>query len=149
SGSVLCGRAAEGNGLDFLGPYVNQVSVIADENPRELFGWTMPGWRKFSVARTVASRWLPRWPYKMTTALHGGKRAVFPNPAFSEIQPLDLMPEFLFKALEVGDIESAEELGVLELDEEDVALCTLVDFGKNDYTQTLRTMLNTIMKEEA
>ena len=149
SGSVLCGRAAEGNGLDFLGPYVNQVSVIADENPRELFGWTMPGWRKFSVARTVASRWLPRWPYKMTTALHGGKRAVFPNPAFSEIQPLDLMPEILFKALEVGDIESAEELGVLELDEEDVALCTLVDFGKNDYTQTLRTMLNTIMKEEA
>ncbi len=149
SGSVLCGRKAEENGLDYLGPYVNQVAVIEDSNPRELFGWTMPGWRKFSVSRTVASSWLPKWAYKMTTALHGGRRAVFPNPAFAKIQPLDLMPEYLFKALEVGDIDSAEQLGVLELDEEDVALCTLVDYGKNDYTQTLRAMLDTIRKEEA
>lgn len=149
SGSALCGRTVEGNGLAGLGPYVNQVTVIGDGNPRELFGWTMPGWRKFSIARTVASRWLPKWPYKMTTALGGGYRAVFPNPAFATIQPLDLMPEFLFKALEVGDIEASENLGALELDEEDVALCTLVDFGKNDYTRSLRTMLDTIMKEEA
>lgn len=149
SGNALCGRTVEGNGLACLGPYVNQITVIGDGNPRELFGWTMPGWRKFSAARTVASSWLPKWPYKMTTALGGGYRAVFPNPAFDTIQPLDLMPEFLFKALEVGDIESAEKLGALELDEEDVALCTLVDFGKNDYTRTLRTMLDTIIKEEA
>lgn len=149
SGSALCGRTVEGNGLAGLGPYVNQVTVIGDGNPRELFGWTMPGWRKFSIARTVASRWLPKWPYQMTTALGGGYRAVFPNPAFATIQPLDLMPEFLFKALEVGDIETSEKLGVLELDEEDVALCTLVDFGKNDYTRSLRSMLDTIMKEEA
>lgn len=149
SGSVLCGRKAEPNGLCFLGPYANQVSVIGDGDPREMFGWTMPGWRKFSLARTVASFWLPKWPFKMTTALGGGYRAVFPNPAFADIQPLDLMPEFLFKALEVGDIESAEKLGALELDEEDLALCTLVDFGKNDYTRTLRAMLDTMMKEEA
>ena len=149
SGSVLCGRTSEANGLSCLGPYVNQVTVIGDDDPREMFGWTMPGWRKFSLARTVASRWLPKWPYKMTTALGGGYRAIFPNPAFMTIQPLDLMPEFLFKALEVGDIEKSEQLGALELDEEDVALCTLVDFGKNDYTRSLRAMLDTIMKEEA
>lgn len=148
SGSVLCGRAVEDNGLCALGPYVNQVSAIGDGNPRELFAWTLPGFRKFSAARTVASWYLPRWAYKMTTALHGGHRAVFPNDALDKVMPLDILPLYLFKALEVGDIDNAEKLGALELDEEDVALCTLVDLGKNDYTTTLRAMLNTIMKEE-
>ena len=148
SGSVLCGRKIEENGLCALGPYVNQVSAVGDGNPRELFAWTLPGFRKFSVARTVASWYLPRWPFKMTTALHGGHRAVFPNDAFDRIMPLDIIPLYLFKALEVGDIEAAEQLGALELDEEDVALCTLVDFGKNDYPSSLRAMLNTMMKDE-
>ncbi|MDO5554332.1 MAG: Na(+)-translocating NADH-quinone reductase subunit A [Planctomycetia bacterium] len=148
SGSVLCGRAVEENGMCCLGPYVNQVSAIDDGDPREFFGWALPGWRKFSLARTVASRYLPAWPFKMNTAMHGGHRAVFPNDMFEKICPLDLLPVFLFRALEVGDIEKSEQLGALELDEEDVALCTLVDFGKNDYTTTLRAMLNTMMKEE-
>ena len=148
SGTVLCGRAMEDNGLCCLGPYVNQVSAVGDGNPRELFAWTLPGFRKFSAARTVASWYLPRHPFKMTTALHGGHRAVFPNDALDKVMPLDIMPLYLFKALEVGDIDNAEKLGALELDEEDVALCTLVDLGKNDYTSSLRTMLNTMMKEE-
>lgn len=148
SGSVLCGRAIEDNGLCCLGPYVNQVSVVGDGNPRELFAWTLPGFRKFSMARTVASWYLPRWAYSMTTALHGGHRAIFPNDALEKVMPLDIIPLYLFKALEVGDIDNSEKLGALELDEEDVALCTLVDVGKNDYTTTLRSMLNTIMKEE-
>jgi len=149
SGSVLCGRAVEDNGLCCLGPYVNQVTAIGDGDPRELFGWALPGFRKFSLARTVASWYLPKGAgFKMTTALHGGYRAVFPNDMFENLMPLDILPTFLFKALEVGDIEKSEKLGALELDEEDVALCTLVDFGKNDYTSSLRSMLNTIMKEE-
>ena len=84
----------------------------------------------------------------MTTALHGGARSVFPNPSFYQVTPLDLEPTFLFKALEVGDIEKSEQLGALELDEEDLALCTLVDYGKNDYGKMLRALLNSAMKEE-
>ncbi|MDO4586022.1 MAG: Na(+)-translocating NADH-quinone reductase subunit A [Planctomycetia bacterium] len=149
SGSVLCGRTIEDNGLCCLGPYVNQVSVIGNGDPRELFGWALPGFRKFSVARTVASKYLPKWPFKMTTALHGGYRAVFPNDMLEQVMPLDILPVFLFKALEIGDIEQCEKLGALELDEEDVALCTMIDLGKNDYTTSLRSMLDTMMKEEA
>lgn len=148
SGSILCGREVEKNGLGALGPYVNQVSVIADGDPRELFGWALPAFRKFSAARTVASWYLPKWPFKMNTALHGGYRAVFPNSKLEEVMPLDIYPVFLFRAMENQDIDACEKLGILELDEEDVALCTVVDFGKNDYTQSLRSMLNIIMKEE-
>ncbi|MDO5580633.1 MAG: Na(+)-translocating NADH-quinone reductase subunit A [Planctomycetia bacterium] len=148
SGSVLCGRKVEENGLCCLGPYVNQVSVIGDGDPRELFGWALPAFRKFSIARTVASWYLPKWPFKMNTAVHGGKRAIFPNTMLEDVMPIDILPVQLFRAIENGDIDNSEKLGILELDEEDVALCTLIDLGKNDYTESLRTMLNTIMKEE-
>ncbi|MDO5565595.1 MAG: hypothetical protein Q4G59_02980, partial [Planctomycetia bacterium] len=132
----------------FLGPYVNQISVISDGDPRELFAWTLPCFRKFSLAGTVGSRYLPVWPFKMNTGLYGGHRAVFPTDMFEKVMPLDILPVFLFRALENGDIDTCEKLGALELDEEDVALCTLVDSGKNDFTASLRNMLNLIMKEE-
>lgn len=148
SGSVLCGRAIV-EGEEGLGRYVNQISALGDGDPRELIGWFTPGFSKFSVARTVASTWFPKAAYKMTTALGGGKRAVFPNPAFEKVMPLDICPTFLFKALEIGQLEACERLGAFELDEEDLALCTLVDFGKNDYGKTLRALLNTAIKEEA
>ena len=50
-------------------------------------------------------------------------------------------------ALVMGDLERAEELGVLELDEEDLALCTYVCPGKTDYAPLLRNALNQIEKE--
>ncbi|MGI6401957.1 MAG: Na(+)-translocating NADH-quinone reductase subunit A [Thermoguttaceae bacterium] len=146
SGSVLHGRTAT-KGLAGLGRYVNQIAAIGDDDPRELFAWTLPGFRKFSASRAVASTFIGG-DFKMTTALHGGPRAIFPNPAFDKIVPLDIVPLFLFKALEVGDIEKAEKLGAFELDEEDLALCSLVDFGKNDFGKTLRALLDQAMKEE-
>lgn len=148
SGSVLNGRAIV-EGEEGLGRYVNQISALADGDPRELFGWITPNFKKFSVARTVGSSWTRRLPFALTTALEGGRRAVFPNPAFEKVTPLDIMPAFLFKALEIGQLERCERLGAFELDEEDLALCTLVDFGKNDYGKTLRALLNKAMKEEA
>ena len=101
------------------------------------------------MARTVAYHWFFRHlPVKMNTAQCGGKRAVFPNRLFRKVMPLDILPSFLFKALEAGDLERSEKLGAFELDEEDVALCTLVDLGKNDYGASLRALLDKAMKEE-
>jgi Na+-transporting NADH:ubiquinone oxidoreductase subunit A len=62
--------------------------------------------------------------------------------------PMDLMPTFLLRALATGDIERAEALGALELDEEDLALCTFVDPGKTEWGPLLRAMLERIRKEE-
>ena len=84
----------------------------------------------------------------MTTAMHGGSRAIIPNPAFDRVTPLDIEPTFLFKALEIGGLDKSEQLGAFELDEEDLALCTLVDYGKNDFGKTLRALLDKAMKEE-
>ena len=146
SGSVLNGRTAV-KGLAGLGRYVTQISAIGDGDPRELFAWTLPGFHKFSASRAVASTFFGG-TFAMTTALHGGPRAIIPNPAFNKVTPLDIEPTFLFKALEVGDLDKAEQLGAFELDEEDLALCSLVDFGKNDFGKTLRALLDKAMKEE-
>jgi len=53
----------------------------------------------------------------------------------------------LLRDLAVGDTDGAQQLGALELDEEDLALCTFVCPGKTDYGMFLRDCLTTIEKE--
>ena len=62
-------------------------------------------------------------------------------------EPLDLLPTPLLRALLVDDIDTAVALGALELDEEDLALCSFVCSGKMNYGQHLRQTLQKIEKE--
>ncbi len=154
SGSVLGGRLAmsddvpEAEFLCGLGRYHNQVSVVEEMRGPKMFDWVLPGFNKFSLSRLVASSFLPRRLMNIDTSVKGGGRAIFPVQEFDRVMPLDILPIFLCKALEIGDIEQAEALGALELDEEDLALCTFVDPGKNDFGANLRTLLTIIAKEE-
>ena len=59
----------------------------------------------------------------------------------------DRVPTFLLRALVMHDVERAEQLGCLELEEEDLALCSFVCTGKIDYGVHLRGVLTTIEKE--
>jgi Na+-transporting NADH:ubiquinone oxidoreductase subunit A len=61
--------------------------------------------------------------------------------------PLDILPTQLLRALIVGDLETAQNLGALELDEEDLALCSYVCPGKYEYGPILRDNLARIEKE--
>ncbi len=135
------------NPLGFLGRYHLQVSAVSDRPQRELFGWIMPGFHKFSLINVVASKLLGRGSFAMDTSLHGGRRAIVPIGTYERVMPLDILPTFLLRALASNDIEQAEALGCLELDEDDLALCTFVDPGKQDFGCMLRRMLATIEKE--
>ena len=147
SGSVLSGRTAAGQVHGYLGRYHQQISVLAEDREREFLGWLMPGFRKFSAIRTFVSAWLPGRRLRLTTSTHGSRRAIVPIGMFERVMPLDLMPTALLRALVMGDVDRAEELGCLELDEEDLALCTFVCAGKNDYGPHLRHVLDTIEQE--
>ena len=61
--------------------------------------------------------------------------------------PLDILPTYLLRALEVWDLDEAEKLGCLELIEEDLALCTFVCPAKGNHGQNLRNVLTLIEKE--
>ncbi|WP_419851871.1 Na(+)-translocating NADH-quinone reductase subunit A [Actinobacillus pleuropneumoniae] len=145
SGSVLSGATAAGP-VDYLGRYALQVSVLAEGREKELFGWIMPGSDKFSITRTVLGHFGKKL-FNFTTAVHGGERAMVPIGAYERVMPLDIIPTLLLRALAAGDTDSAQNLGCLELDEEDLALCTYVCPGKNNYGPMLRAALEKIEKE--
>jgi Na+-transporting NADH:ubiquinone oxidoreductase subunit A len=149
SGSVLDGRTAQGDVHGYLGRYHQQLAVLAEAGERELFGWIAPGSDKFSIWGVVLGAWRRAPKLALTTTTNGGSRAMVPIGSFERVMPLDLMPTFLLRALLMGNDERAEMLGALELDEEDLALCTFVCPGKAEYGPLLRAALTRIEKEAA
>ncbi len=147
SGSVLIGRKAMGETYGYLGRYHLQISALREDRERVLLGWLSPGADMFSTSGAYASSLTPGKLYDMTTATHGSHRHMVPIGMYERVFPFDILPTFLLRALLMKDVGRAEELGVLELDEEDVALCTFVCPGKQDYGPVLRDNLEMIWKE--
>ncbi|MEX0717882.1 MAG: Na(+)-translocating NADH-quinone reductase subunit A [Planctomycetaceae bacterium] len=147
SGSVLSGRRADPPN-EYLGRYDLQISAVPEESERVLLGWQDPGFDKFSIKRIFASAFTGGGKkFRMTTTQHGSKRAMVPIGTYERVMPLDVIPTFLLRSLITGDMEQAQLLGCLELDEEDLALCTFVCPGKYEYAPLLRRALTTIEKE--
>ncbi len=147
SGSVLSGRALEPKAAH-LGRYHLQVSVILEGRDREFLGWQKPGFDKFSVKRVYAAGFAADGRrFSFTTNRNGSSRAMVPIGMYEQVMPLDILPTFLLRSLIIGDTDQAQALGALELDEEDLALCTFVCPGKYNYGPLLRKNLNLIEKE--
>lgn len=146
SGSVLSGRTARGP-LAFLGRYHSQVSVLLEGSEREFMGWMSPGADKHSTLRIYLSQFAKTRLLDFTTTTNGSERAMVPVGNYENIMPLDILPTQLLRALIVGDTQMAQDLGCLELDEEDLALCTYVCAGKYEYGPILRDNLTRIEKE--
>jgi len=146
SGSVLSGRHAVG-AQAYLGRFHLQVSVVREGREKELFGWVLPGADKFSVTRTTLGHFLRHRLFNFSTSTHGGERAMVPIGSYERVMPLDILPTLLLRDLLAGDSDSAQTLGCLELDEEDLALCTYVCPGKYEYGPVLREVLTRIEQE--
>ena len=121
--------------------------MLAEGRERELLGWVGPGLNLFSTIPTFLSALMPGRRFDMTTSTHGSPRAIVPIGMYERVMPMDLLPTPMLRALVMDDVERAEELGCLELDEEDVALCTFVDPGKTDFGPYLRRVLDTLRTE--
>lgn len=146
SGSVLAGRSRD-DVTGFLGRFHLQVTALPEGNEREFLGWQKPGADRFSITRAFLGGWLKPAAYRFTTNTNGSHRAMVPIGAYERVMPLDILPTQLLRALLTGNTEEAQALGALELDEEDLALCTFVCPGKYDYGAVLRENLATIEKE--
>ncbi|MEN8259520.1 MAG: Na(+)-translocating NADH-quinone reductase subunit A [Pseudomonadota bacterium] len=146
SGSVLSGRAASGE-TGFLGRYHQQISVLPEHRERELLGWLNPGLNLYSIKNVVLSKLIPGKKFAFTTSTHGEVRAILPSYNYERVMPLDIMPLFLIRALAVNDVDEAENLGCLELDEEDLALCAFVCPSKLEFGPLLRRNLTSIEEE--
>ncbi len=148
SGSVFGGTTAKGP-FSFLGRYHTQVSALKEGTERDFMGWLSPGANKHSMLNIYISKLFGLKNYAPSTNTNGSERAMVPVGSYERVMPLDILPTQLLRALIVGDIETAMQLGCLELDEEDLALCTYVCPGKYEYGPILRNNLTTIEKEGA
>lgn len=146
SGSVLSGSEANGP-FAFLGRYALQVTVLREGRERKVLEYMHPGKEKHSVMNIFLSKLTPGKLFPFTTTTNGSHRAMVPVGAYEEVMPLDILPTQLLRLLIVGDTETVQKLGALELDEEDLALCTYVCPGKYEYGPILRDVLTRIEKE--
>ncbi|MEB7886868.1 Na(+)-translocating NADH-quinone reductase subunit A [Serratia fonticola] len=146
SGSVLSGFHASGPSA-WLGRFHNQVSVLLEGREKELFGWIAPASDKFSITRTTLGHFLKHKLFAFSTTTNGGERSMVPIGNYERVMPLDILPTHLLRDLLAGDTDSAQALGCLELDEEDLALCTFVCPGKYEYGPVLREVLTKIEQE--
>lgn len=155
SGNVLTGIQVKGNG--WLDPYATQVTVLEEGNDtHELVGWGMPRFRKFSMNRTfftfifetkLMRRLFGNMKYKWDTRLMGGRRAIIMSGEYDKVLPMDIYPEFLFKAMITNDLDKMEALGAYEIAPEDVALCEFVCTSKLPLQQIVRNSLDYMKKE--
>ena len=143
SGSILGGRRVIGP-IAWLGRYHTQISVLPESTEREFLSFMRLGRRKFSALRAYAAHLTHRGDYNLTTSQNGSPRAMVSTGSFERVMPLDILATPLLKALLVTDTDSARNLGCLELDEEDLALCSFVCNGKYEYGPYLRESLTEI-----
>lgn len=146
SGSVLSGTTAHGP-FAYLGRYHLQVSVLREGRDRNMLEYLWAGREKHSVMNTFLSKLTPGKLFSFTTTTNGSPRGMVPIGSYERVMPLDILPTHLLRALIVGDTQTAQDLGCLELDEEDLALCTYVCPGKYEYGPILRDALTRIEKE--
>lgn len=147
SGNVLTGTDITKS--PFLGIKDSMISVIPEGNKFEMFGWVLPGFKKFSNSGTFLSGLLPLGKYELDTNLHGGHRAYVVTGEYEKVCPLDIYPQLLIKAILANDIDKMEQLGIYEVIEEDLALCEFVCTSKNDIQEVLRDGLDLLRKEMA
>ncbi|MTI16048.1 Na(+)-translocating NADH-quinone reductase subunit A [Rhodobacteraceae bacterium RKSG542] len=147
SGSVLSGTKAEGQ-FAYLGRYHNQVTLMEEDSKQDVLGWVRPfmsKWSNLNVHPSSLLRASLKFPFG--TNRNGSVRAMVPLGSYERVVPMDILPTQLLRALVTLDTDLSQKLGALELDEEDLALCTFICHSKNEYGAALRASLEKIEKE--
>jgi Na+-transporting NADH:ubiquinone oxidoreductase subunit A len=149
SGNVLTGKQVSKDG--YLGAFHSQLTVIPDgSDVHEMFGWIMPRVDQFSVSRSYFS-WLlgSKKEYVIDSRVKGGERHMIMSGEYDSVLPMDILPEYLIKAIIAGDIDRMEALGIYEVAPEDFALCEFVDSSKLELQKIVRNGLDALRAEMA
>ena len=149
SGNVLTGKQVSPNG--FLGAFDSQLTVIPEgDDIHEMAGWIMPRFDQFSVNHSYFS-WLmgKNKEYVLDARVKGGERHMIMSNEYDKVFPMDIFPEYLVKAIIVGDIDRMEALGIYEVAPEDFALCEFVCSSKVEVQRIVRAGLDMLRAEMA
>ncbi|WP_300725448.1 Na(+)-translocating NADH-quinone reductase subunit A [uncultured Bacteroides sp.] len=147
SGNVLTGKKISANG--FLGAFHSQLTVIPEGNDvHEMLGWIMPRFNEFSTSHSYFS-WLmgKKKEYVLDARVKGGERHMIMSNEYDKVLPMDILPEYLIKAIIAGDIDRMEQLGIYEVAPEDFAICEFVCSSKMELQRIVRQGLDMLRRE--
>ena len=148
NGNPLTGRKDSLDG--YLGAHTSEVCAIpeGDDND-EMLGWIMPRTKDFSVNRSYFSWLFPGKKYRLDARVKGGERHMIMSGEYDSVLPMDILGEYLIKAIITGDIDRQEQLGIYEVSPEDFAVAEFVDSSKLELQKIVREGLNLLRKENA
>ncbi|MCB9681290.1 MAG: NADH:ubiquinone reductase (Na(+)-transporting) subunit A [Alphaproteobacteria bacterium] len=146
-GSVLTGTKVEAD--TWAGWHTRGVHVLPDTVERTILGWALPSTGMWSFHRAFLKGWgKPSKAFDLRPGLYGGHRAIVPTGVHDDvIATPDVLPTFLFKSILSGDLENSIKLGMLDISEEEAALCAFICPSKIDYDVILREGLELYAKE--
>lgn len=145
SGNVLTGVTVGTDGY-LRYPY-RQITVIPEgDDVDEFMGWASLSPRKMSQSRTFPGKFLGRM-FRPDARLLGGRRALIMSGEYDRYMPMDIMAEYLLKAIIGRDIEKMEKLGIYEVAPEDFALGEYADTSKTEAQKIVREGLDYLRKE--
>lgn len=145
SGNVLTGVPVGEDG--FLRYPYRQVTVIPEgDDADEFMGWASMSPSKMSVSPSFIGRFLGR-RFAPDARLNGGRRAMIMSGEYDKVFPMDILPEYLVKAILAKDIDRMEALGIYEVAPEDFALAEYVDPSKLELQRIVRNGLDYLRNE--
>ncbi len=145
SGNVLTGTQVAPDG--FLRFPYRQVTVIPEgDDVDEFMGWASLSPKKMSASPTFPGHFFGG-NFTPDARILGGRRAMVMSGQYDKVLPMDIMLEYLIKAINGGDIEAMEDLGIYEIAPEDVAVAEYVDTSKLPLQHIIRSGLDFLRKE--
>lgn len=146
AGNVFTGTAVMPDDAFLRFPY-RQVTVIAEgDDVDEFMGWASLSPSKMSVNRSFPGHFFKRL-FSPDARLLGGRRAMIMSGEYDSVFPMDIMPEYLIKAILSHNIEDMEKLGIYEVAPEDFAAAEYVDTSKLPLQKIVREGLDYLRKE--
>ena len=139
NGSVLTGVSTSSDRWAAFG--ARGVHVLPEEVPRYLFGWAMPALGAWSFYRAFLGAFMgpPASGVDLRPGTFGGERAIVPIGQYARVVATpDILPDFLFKSIIAGDLEESISLGLLDITQEEAALCTYICPSKIEFDVILR-----------
>lgn len=145
SGNVFTGTAVGPDG--FLRYPYRHITVIAEgDDVVEFMGWASMSPSKMSQSSSFPSFFSKR-AFSPDARLNGGRRAMIVSGQYDRYFPMDILPEYLLKAIISGNIEEMEKLGIYEVAPEDFAAAEYADTSKIPLQAIVRQGLDNLRKE--
>lgn len=145
-GSVLTGTDVDSG--RWVSHFARAVHVLPNEVESEILGWAMPSLSTWSFYKAFLKGFLGASNVDMRPGLFGGRRAMVPIGVYHKVVASpDILPEFLFKSIVANDLEEAIQLGLLDMTDEEAALCTYICPSKIEFDVLLRDGLAQYEKE--